>query len=315
MKKLIILLAVGIQVMTLSAQKDQRKEQFLKSFNRYRYEVSDSTLFERFLSLDFNKIRNDSAYAILLACFDKGTDGEFSTSLYDCVYSLFQEHPEEFSIFNSKIKYLPIKTQLHIKQELFEEMIYNHDLTTSGDGDYYTKAGRRQLEMNYHKEFPQSINLFPQAMHYSSGIIVYIHDRKDETANIRNAPNGEIISRLENKSVIQIDSIHGNWCRISENRILNKRDFHPIAPTDESELWVHSSCIDCKFAKSAGRNIFFYTNYEDKSTETIVKIGNDVIIDKILDLKDEWVKVKLKNGKIGWIENEELCRDCSSICE
>ena len=48
----------------------------LSKINLYDlYEVSDSTLFERFLSLG-----NDSAYAILLACFDKGTDGK---SYYD----------------------------------------------------------------------------------------------------------------------------------------------------------------------------------------------------------------------------------------
>lgn len=326
MKKLFLLLLACFLSANLAAsplmpkedvpQNKHDKELFLKHFYYYRYEANLDTVFDQYYLVENH--RNDSVYALLLACAGKqGIDGCYAEGIGDRNYYFFKEHPEEFSIVNSYMQNIPPITREKVRQSLFEELTYTHQLENETDDD----NGKTRLfwENQYRKAFPRCVDLFPENFHlkeieFEHSILLYVHDRKDKTANIRNAPNGKIVSCLENDSEIFIDSIQGKWARISLDIVFGK-EYKAIAHT-ESELWIHTSCLGCKFKGKPGKRISFYPKeYGYISDRIIIMTGLDYQVDYILDMKENCIKVQLKNGEIGWVSKDAICGKVDSTCE
>ena len=43
--------------------------------------------------------------------------------------------------------------------------------------------------------------------------------------------------------------------------------------------------------------------------------GLDYQVDYILDMKENCIKVQLKNGEIGWVSKDAICGQVDSTCE
>ena len=150
-------------------------------------------------------------------------------------------------------------------------------------------------------------------MELTPGLGVYIYDPKDTTANVRNAPNGKVVAQLYNEVTIEIDSIKGKWCRIARNRYTDDEDTKKIVETD-CELWIHVSCIGCDFIGGGNRNLTLYSKPTEDSTPINIETEVDGDIDCLLDIKGNWVKVRLSGGKSGWISSYYICGNPNTIC-
>lgn len=333
MKKLFLLLlacflsanlaSISLEPVSEETQDSIAKAQFNKLYSQYIL-AGTKNLYEGFQSVDWNKPKSDSIYALMFACIPH-LDGEFAESYGYAIYHFFKNHPEEFAIVNSKLKYLPSDTHQNIMNALYDHLIFCHE------EEYQTRDKWRKI---FPEIFARCIDLFPERYLYNIennpfnkhnwGIPVYILDRKDKSANIRNAPNGKVVGTLKNYSTIYIDSIQGKWCRLNHDEISSKSGFIEIAFRNP-ELWVHQSCISgelidkLKYFKDRppmlvtpqqqkrrariDPAIGFYADYKDPNSCTKIEFSEENNIDFILDKVGYWVKVQLKNGEIGWIHS------------
>ncbi len=142
---------------------------------------------------------------------------------------------------------------------------------------------------------------------------VYVYDRKDKTANVRESPGGKVLTRLSNYFALDIDSIQGKWCRIARGEYSDDESSEKIEVNDR-ECWIHISCITTDFVGGGDRTFYLHTEPSVESKSFPIQTEKDGDIDFILDKKNEWVKVQLSGGKIGWVPVEIICGNPNTIC-
>lgn len=286
--------------------RDQAREQFMAIYDYYRNTPS-SLLFDKLETVDWDRPLNDSICAYLYACLDV-IDGEFGESYAYRVYHYFNKHPEEYAFANSKLVYLPAKVQENVRVKLYNELYYTYieEVESEGDKGWFFKT------------FPQAKELFPDAFiakyyiyhGFASDqyfvVPVYVYDRKDKTANVRESPGGKVLSCLNNDSQIGIDSIQGKWCRIARNEYVTDKGAEVIVDYD-GELWIHSSCLACRFRKDGDNAYSLYAEPRAASRAVSVQVEKDGDIDIILDKREDWIKVRLRGGKTGWVSIDGIC--------
>ena len=288
---------------------ESRKAKFNELFNYYRFEADAEKVYDLFSLSEEDYVESkDSAYALLFACSVKNLIGEvcISEGITDAMYYLFKTYPSIFSICVEKIKYLPAIDQKMVKLEMFN-CLWLQYLIEEIDDTQYQKRDIPTLEKKMREALPKCEVFFPSNLHISdikACIDVRIADRNDETANIRNAPNGKVLTQLANQSIITIDSIVGTWCRIRNNYYTIGSKEGKIADNAD-ELWVHLSCIACDIHKY-GLDVDVHTAPNEKSSKTTFEKGDETHIEQLFAIKNNWVKVKLKNGHIGWVDNKEI---------
>lgn len=142
---------------------------------------------------------------------------------------------------------------------------------------------------------------------------VYVYDRKDTTANVRNAPGGKVLARLSNDFPLDIDSIQGKWCRIAPGKYSNAEDTEWIDSRD-TEYWIHISCLGTDFVGIDNRTFYLHTEPSAESKSFPIQTETDGDIDFLLDKCRDWVKVQLSGGKKGWVHIAEICGNPYTIC-
>ena len=193
---------------------------------------------------------------------------------------------------------------------------------------YYTYNEKEESKTDkgyFFKSFPNAKVLFPNrfimeyrifhdfALSKYTLIPVYVYDRKDNTANVRESPEGKVLTRLSNDFMLYIDSIQGKWCRIAQGEYSNDDGSEKIEVKD-LEYWIHISCITTDFVRDGDRTFYLHAEPSAESKSFPIQTEKDGDIDFILDKKNEWVKVQLSGGKIGWVHIAEICGNPNTIC-
>lgn len=313
MKKVCILLFACLQMLNLTAQTAPLEEepqdsvakvQFLERYNDCCRMPIDS-LEEKFFSSEWDKTHDDSFYAFILFCLFKA-DGAVSEGLSSFLYHLLSEHPEEFARLKSKLQYLPSEEQRKAMLNLYCFLVFEFEEKE----ETKEEGSKRFLKM-----FPWAQGYFPESMIYNvveeqyrvsygiprNSLFAFIYDRHDKTANIRTAPNGKVVGRLDNFTPIYIMAIEGNWCRLNWSEF----PLSEIALANK-ELWVHKSCVSGKFDKKNGATINLQLDYNDSNHLIKVVVSQETDIDSILEYHGNLVKVKLKDGTVGWINKDNI---------
>ncbi len=321
MKRLFLLLLVCLPLIKLAAQpysptsldKAKARKQFMTDYNSYRNAPTDS-LYTKLKTMDWNYPVAPSNYAFLFACLYQ-IDGEFGESYAYWVYHYFKKHPEEYVFAASKLTSFSAKEQEDIRVKLYNELYYT-----------YTEEEESKIDKgNFFKSFPNAEVLFPNrfimeyrifhdfALSKYTLIPVYVCDRNDDTANVRNSPGGKVVARLSNEFPLDIDSIQGKWCRIAKGKYWSADDTELLEVKDR-ERWIHISCLGTDFVGIDNRTFYLHTEPSAESKSFPIQTEKDGDIDFILDKKNEWVKVQLSGGKIGWVHIAEICGNPYTIC-
>lgn len=320
MKRLFLLILVCLPLINLAAQpysptsldKAKAWEQFMTDYNSYRNAPTDS-LYTKLKTMDWNKPMPGSVYAFLFACLYR-IDGEFADSYTDWVYHYFKKHPEEYSVAASKLTSFSDKDQEDIRVKLFYLLYYT----------YNEKEESKTDKGYFFKSFPNARELFPGfvidgkishdfATSKNFIVPVLVCDRKDDTANVRDSPGGKVVARLSNEFPLDINSIQGKWCRIAQGEYSDDESSEKIEVNDR-ECWIHISCITTDFVGGGDRTFYLHTEPSVESKSFPIQTEKDGDIDFILDKKNEWVKVQLSGGKIGWVHIAEICGNPYTIC-
>lgn len=321
MKRLSLLLLVCLPLMNLTAKpysptsldKAKAWKQFMTDYNSYRNAPTDS-LYTKLKAMDWNYPVAPSNYAFLFACLYQ-IDGEFGESYAYWVYHYFKKHPEEYVFAASKLTSFSAKEQEDIRVKLYNELYYT-----------YIEEEESKIDKGYFfKSFPNAKVLFPNrfimeyrifhdfALSKYTLIPVYVCDRKDKTANVRESPGGKVLTRLSNDFMLYIDSIQGKWCRIAQGEYSDDEGSEKIEVKD-LEYWIHVSCLGTDFVRDGDRTFYLHAEPSAESKSFPIQTEKDGDIDFILDKKNEWVKVQLSGGKIGWVHIAEICGNPYTIC-
>ncbi|MBQ7237903.1 MAG: hypothetical protein IJS20_03845 [Bacteroidales bacterium] len=322
MKRLFILLLACVLWMNLFAKpyypvndtsKEKATKQFVTDFNFYKNSTAEF-LYEKLDSMDFNMPIVPSKYAFLFACLYR-IDGEFAESYSYWVYHFFKKHPEEYVFAASRLNCLPANDREDILVKLYNELYFTYE----AENESKTDKGY------FFKSFPNAKVLFPNrfimeyrifhdfALSKYTLIPVYVYDRKDKTANVRESPGGKVLTRLSNDFMLYIDSIQGKWCRIAQGEYSDDESSEKIEVKDR-ECWIHVSCLGTDFVRDGDRTFYLHTEPSAESKSFPIQTDKDGDIDFILDKKNEWVKVQLSGGKIGWVYIAEICGNPYTIC-
>ena len=142
---------------------------------------------------------------------------------------------------------------------------------------------------------------------------VYVKDSDPET-NVRNAPKGKVVGKLHDGDMIYIEEQSENgWFRINGNTYDNgSDDENKICNNDNEALWIHSSVITADWISDGFTVITMFTepNYDSKKIEFN---GYDERIQRILDIQNDFVKVKTKN-RTGWVSKDFICGNSLTTC-
>lgn len=134
----------------------------------------------------------------------------------------------------------------------------------------------------------------------------------DSKANIRTAPNGEIVKTLsgEGEYTIEVYEMKNGWCRIAptvyENTEGNDINLQGSAT---GEYWIHNSCLGAN-----GRGGSKLRATPDMNGKVLMNVTEDTLV-MPLEIRGVWIKVRdVKSKKEGWILGEELCSNPLTTC-
>lgn len=146
------------------------------------------------------------------------------------------------------------------------------------------------------------------------GVGVYIIDPTSPT-NVRNAPGGDIVATLDDGDMISVDRCVKGWFHISGNDY-QKGDGNDGTLKYTGDKWVHGSVIHAGW--NGGATVTLREEPRDDALVLFETEGNDtdeaIQIKVFLDMHGKWAKVRLNNGKEGWIETENLCGNSLTNC-
>lgn len=142
---------------------------------------------------------------------------------------------------------------------------------------------------------------------------VYTCDRKDSTVNVRRAPNGDVVARLNNLSQVRIDMIQGKWCRMRNDYVDDAGEYRKVSKTG-GRFWVHISCLACDFIGDGGVEIDLYEEASRKSKRTVITTDEETRPQEILDMRGGWIRLKLVNGVVAWVPEEYICGNPLTVC-
>ena len=143
-------------------------------------------------------------------------------------------------------------------------------------------------------------------------LTIYVDDPNGPT-NVRNSPNGKVVGKLKNSDMISVDYCRNGWLHIAEPRWYDGENGGLISKTSK-ELWIHNSVVGIGWERDGA--VDFELRREPMQSGRIVYKGrgDKCPIERILDITDGWVKIRIKGGKTGWVEAALLCGNTLTVC-
>lgn len=144
---------------------------------------------------------------------------------------------------------------------------------------------------------------------------VYVSDDTQPT-NYRDAPKGDIVGQLENGDMISVDKSQNGWFRIMGSTYYNgEGDF---TYRYKGEKWIHSSVVTVSWMQDGSVNFALRSTPSKKGKVVHRGYANKWVdgnfITHVLDFNKNWVKISLKNGKVGWVERNLVCGNSLTVC-
>ena len=144
---------------------------------------------------------------------------------------------------------------------------------------------------------------------------VFINDDTQPT-NYRNAPNGKIVGQLKNGDMITVGRPTNGWFHIIGVEYCDGDGTYTYRY--KGEKWIHSSVIGVQWINDGLLDYRLRTTPSKKgkviykgSSHHYVSGGE---IKNVLDIKANWVKVRLCNGKVGWVERHLVWGNSLTVC-
>lgn len=158
------------------------------------------------------------------------------------------------------------------------------------------------------------IMMFVFAIEGFSQVGIYVRDN-DSYTNLRSKPSGSVVATAHDGDMFQVDRCEKGWFHIASIYYTDCDGEDAKLPRG-NEYWIHSSVIGVTWVNDGNVN---FTLYSTPSTSgKVVARGKGVSssnwITRITDLKGSWVKVRLQNGKEGWVKSNLLCGNSLTTC-
>jgi SH3-like domain-containing protein len=147
-----------------------------------------------------------------------------------------------------------------------------------------------------------------------------IYDTDGSYTNLRKSPGGDVAMQLPTgrNYFLTLGEHKNGWWLIESITEIPWDDRAEIAiPLPQGGYWIHSSCITVDID---GDGCIAFTLYaEPKKGAKVIKAynGGGMGIRSILDLSADkkYLKVKLSDGRVGWMLAEKTCYSPGTICD
>ena len=155
------------------------------------------------------------------------------------------------------------------------------------------------------------------AMVNAQSVSVYITDNSGTSTNVRNAPKGKVVAKLNanNGIMFEVESPQNGWWKISGGVYTD-----PEKDMDEFRLkgsttgyWVHYSVIGFSTSNYGGQTLHLRQSPSAKA-RSVFSFKTETQLHP-LEVRNGWVKVVTDDGKhTGWIEDQWICGNSVTNC-
>ncbi len=145
---------------------------------------------------------------------------------------------------------------------------------------------------------------------------VFIQDGNGPVTNVRNAPKGKVVAKLNSQSGIMfaVESQKNGWWKISQGIYVDPDDMEDVRlKGSKTGYWVHYSVIAMSTSNYGGQTLHLRKSPSSKA-RSAYSFKNEQIL-RPLEVRNGWVKVVTTDGKhTGWIEEVWLCGNSVTNC-
>lgn len=171
--------------------------------------------------------------------------------------------------------------------------------------------------MNY-KKILTTMALFAFAIFAKAQVLgVFISDDTGTPTNVRNAPNGKVVAKLNPDSgiMLAVESQKNGWWKIENGYYSDPdKDFEDEYLTGSTTgYWIHYSVLALGTRNYGGQTLRLRKSPSARAA-SVYSFKEEIKL-RPLEIKGDWVKVKTFDGKhTGWIEIEWLCGNSVTNC-
>lgn len=135
----------------------------------------------------------------------------------------------------------------------------------------------------------------------------------DPQANIRNAPNGKVVTTLTDNGggyVVTLLKVSNGWWKIDSTiEQCGDNDTEINLKGSSNGYWVHNSVIGFTGVGDGTAVLYSKPNYKSR------KLGQSAELLHPIGVQGKWVKVKTADGKYtGWIHTDKICFNPLTTC-
>ena len=133
-------------------------------------------------------------------------------------------------------------------------------------------------------------------------VVAFVTD-SDPFTNLRDAPKGKVIGKIDNKltAMVVLENCTKGWWKLAEK------------PSYAEEDWIHYSMVGFGTRNYGGQTLHLRKSPDDKAPITY-SFSKELTLHPI-GVQGDWVKVKTSDGKhSGWIEMDWICANPLTNC-
>lgn len=145
-------------------------------------------------------------------------------------------------------------------------------------------------------------------------VVVFVTD-SDPFTNLRDAPKGKVIGKIDNKlsAMVVLENYTNGWWKLAETPSYAEDDAEiPLQPS-ATGYWIHYSTVGFGTRNYGGQTLHLRKSPDDKAPITY-SFSKELTLHPI-GVQGDWVKVKTGDGKhSGWIEMDWICANPLTNC-
>lgn len=155
------------------------------------------------------------------------------------------------------------------------------------------------------------------AAYSQSYITAWVADQSNTPTNIRNAPNGKVVYKLDGEEAFTVDllSVSNGWWKIRpEVQIWGDNDGILTLTGSKTGYWIHKSVLAFGLSGDPKGCLRVAPSKTAKAVRVAQDDLNRLEFEPLM-IKGEWVKVIDKDKKYsGWIPKDRICYNPISTC-
>lgn len=151
----------------------------------------------------------------------------------------------------------------------------------------------------------------------SQALEAFISDNTGSLTNVRNAPNGKVVAKLNPGSgiMMNVESPKNGWWKIVDGYYSDpdKDLADEYLKGSTTGYWIHYSVLALGTRNYGGQTLHLRKSPSARAQSTY-SFKEEIIL-RPIEVKGDWMKVKTVDGKhTGWIELEWLCGNSVTNC-